>query len=258
MIKVEHAEVWGFEHAVRGMRNPLNSWYNSDSEWNWVEDKSPINTNDPGMTFVVGENDLALMQKLYKAGPEHRKYLRQIFVSMDVTAPRFWWQQLDAYKVGITTDSCSTMHTIHKKEFTMDDFSCENILVKEKIDTIIRWLNDYRDIYVNWDDSSKYMDVRGNKVEKKDVWMQMILLLPQSYNQRRTITMNYEHLLRLRSEGIYPFKKTVLVCVSADTGKSSDLRTNLNRLSKELHKRLSIHDQSSQCSHTLITYEQNR
>ena len=182
MIKIENVNVYNIARAIYSARNPMDSWHKSDSDLT---------------SGIVGENDLALARNLYKAGPEHRKYLRQIFVSMDITAPRFWWQQFDAYKVGITTDSCSTMHTIHKKEFTIDDFSCENILVKEKIDTIIGWLNDYRDIYVNWNDSSKYMDVRGNKVEKKDVWMQMILLLPQSYNQRRTVTMSYENVFNI-------------------------------------------------------------
>lgn len=131
MIKVEHAEVWGFEHAIRGMRNPLCSWERSDSEWDWIEDESPINPNDPGMTFVVGENDLALMRKLYKAGPEHRKYLRQIFVSMDVTAPLYWISELDTYKVGTTRNSCSFMHKGTSKQFDITDFSVHDERVYE-------------------------------------------------------------------------------------------------------------------------------
>ena len=128
MIKVENIDYWGFDHAIRGMRNPMNSWDKSDSEWRWVEDDSPINPDDPGMCFVIGKNDLDLMKRLYKAGTEHRKYLRQIFVSMDITAPLYWWKEFDTYKVGTVANSCSTMHKIAAKEFELDDFSHEHLL----------------------------------------------------------------------------------------------------------------------------------
>ena len=115
MIKVEHIETWGFEHAIRGMRNPMNSWDKSDS------------FEDENGEFIVGENDLDLMKRLYNGGTEHRKYMRQIFVSMDITAPLYWWKEFDTYKVGVA-NSCSTMHKIHAKEFTLDDFSHEHLI----------------------------------------------------------------------------------------------------------------------------------
>jgi len=187
MIKVENIDVWGFKHAIRGMRNPLNSWDKSDSDYDVYD-----NTN-----FIIGENDLDLMKRLYKAGSEHRKYLRQIFVSMDITAPLYWWKEFDTYKIGTVANSCSTMHKIAAKEFELDDFSHEHLLVKEKLTTIIQWLNDYRELYVNWVDSSIHVDDYGNVVNKKDVWWQLIQLLPSSYNQRRTITMNYENVVTM-------------------------------------------------------------
>ena len=185
MIKIENIETWGFEHAVRGMRNPLDSWEKSDSAWEWVEDESLINPNDPGMMFVVGDNDLALMRKLYKAGSEHRKYLRQIFVSMDITAPLYWWKQKDQFKVGTTTNSCSTMHTIHKRDLTMDDFSTEHLDEWSKTVLLrgIERINDARKNYVETGD--------------KNDWWQIIQLLPSSFNQRRTVTMNYENVVTI-------------------------------------------------------------
>ena len=130
MIKVEHIDTWGFEHAIRGMRNPLNSWERSDSQMMWTEDPSYDNIGRPdlAMNMAIGENDLTLMQKLYAAGQPHRKYLRQIFVSMDIIAPLYWGKEFDTYKVGTTANSCSTMHKIAAKEFTLDDFSHEHLL----------------------------------------------------------------------------------------------------------------------------------
>lgn len=199
MLKVEHIEVWGFEHAVRGMRNPLNSWDKSDSGWEWVEDESPINPDDPGMSFAVGETDLDLMRRLYKAGPEHRKYLRQIFVSMDITAPLYLWKEIDQYKVGTTTDSCSTMHKIAAKEFTLDDFSTEHLskfqvsvdngsmtymdCAMDLFKNTIALLNTYRDLYLY--------------TKEKVYWWQLIQLLPSSYNQKRTVTMSYENVVSI-------------------------------------------------------------
>ena len=183
MIKIENVETWGFEHAVRGMRNPLDSWDKSDSYTTHIENPQTLNTAD--FQFVLGENDLALMRKLYKAGPEHRKYLRQIFVSMDITAPLFWWKQADQFKVGTTTNSCSTMHTIHKRDLTMDDFSTEHLdeWSKTVLLRVIGRINDARKNYVETGD--------------KNEWWQIIQLLPSSFNQRRTVTMNYENVVTI-------------------------------------------------------------
>lgn len=166
MIQVEHIDVWGFEHAVRGMRNPLNSWSKSDS----IHDH-------------IGDNDLDLMQRLYKAGPEHRKYLRQIFISMDITAPLYWWKEFDTYKVGTVANSCSTMHKIAAKEFEVDDFSYEHLFSLGTLRMIIQDLNYNRDKFI--------------ETKNKDYWWQMIQLLPTSYNQKRTITMNYENAISI-------------------------------------------------------------
>ena len=177
MIKVEKIGVWGFEHAIRGMRNPKNSWDKSDSEYKFNFDNE--------LEFMIGKNDLGLMQRLYKAGPEHRKYLRQIFVSMDITAPLYWWKEFDTYKVGTTADSCSTMHKIHAKEFELDDFSHEhmNNAAIATLETIIEQLNLDRNAYVASND--------------KDFWWNMIQLLPSSYNQKRTVTFTYENVVTM-------------------------------------------------------------
>ena len=166
MIKVENIETFNFEGAIRGMRNPLNSWSKSDSQF------------DP---LKIGENDLSLMKKLFKAGAEHRKFMRQIFISMDITAPLYWWKEFDTYKIGTVSNSCSTMHTIHKKEFELDDFSHDHLrpIGLALLYNIIGGLNEYRKIYLETKD--------------KDDWWQLIQLLPSSYNQKRTITMNYEN-----------------------------------------------------------------
>lgn len=124
MINIENIEVFNWEGAIRGMRNPMNSHDKSDSKWDWYT----TTEFDEDIRFVIGDNDLALMRKLRKAGSDHRKFLRQIMVSMDITAPLYWWKEFDTYKVGTTANSCSTMHKIHAKEFTMDDFSHEHLL----------------------------------------------------------------------------------------------------------------------------------
>lgn len=183
MIKIENIETWGFEHAVRGMRNPLDSWDKSDSYTTHIENPQTLNTAD--FQFVLGDNDLALMRKLYKAGPEHRKYLRQIFVSMDITAPLFWWKQADQFKVGTTTNSCSTMHTIHKRDLTMEDFSTDHLdeWSKTVLARVIGRINAARKNYIETGD--------------KNEWWQIIQLLPSSFNQRRTVTMNYENVVTI-------------------------------------------------------------
>lgn len=184
MLKVENLETWGFEHAVRGMRNPMNSWDKSDSRPVKVKVYGSDESIYP-LGFALGKKDLDLMRRLYNAGPEHRKYLRQIFVSLDITAPLYWWKEMDTYKIGTVANSCSTMHKIAAKEFELDDFSHEHLhdmFIYQLKDTIIV-LNNARD---------KYLDTKD-----KDYWWQMIQLLPSSYNQKRTITMNYENAITI-------------------------------------------------------------
>ena len=183
MIKVEKIEVWGFRHAIRGMRNPLNSWDKSDSYETHIED--PETLENAPFEFFVGENDLALMRRLFKGGTEHRKYLRQIFVSLDITAPFYWWKEFDTYKVGTVANSCSTMHKIAAKEFVREDFSLEHLAEcnLNLMDMVINNLNLYRSAYL--------------ESKNKEDWWQLIQLLPTSYNQKRTITMNYENVFTI-------------------------------------------------------------
>lgn len=187
MISFENTEVMNIEGAIRGMRNPLNSWEKSDSVFRYGN----CNNDCPdckgctvlkGMCFKLGENDLDLAHRLIAAGLDHRKFLRQIFVSVDITAPLYWWKEFDTYKVATVANSCSTMHTIHKKEFTIEDFSTEHLAhqTMEVLRTVISDLNDSRSLYL--------------KTKNKGDWWQMIQLLPTSYNQRRTVTLNYETL----------------------------------------------------------------
>ena len=186
MIKIENIETWGFEHAIRGMRNPLNSWDRSDSSF---EESVPDYAMDTARTYPcvkIGENDLALMRQLFAAGHPHRKYLRQIFVAMDITAPLYWWKEFDTYKVGTTANSCSTMHKIAAKEFSFEDFSDEHLETGWLAcldDTIIPLLNRAR---------TKFIETKD-----KRYWWQMIQLLPSSYNQRRTVTMTYENVMNI-------------------------------------------------------------
>ena len=175
MLKVENMKVFNFEGALRGMRNPYDSWDKSDSEfYPWDE-----------TSVEIGEKDLDLMKRLYKGGSEHRKYLRQIFVSLDITAPLYWWKEFDTYKVGTVANSCSTMHTIHKKEFILDDFSHEHLDEESIIalEELLVTINIYRDRYV--------------EAKDKQNWWQLIQLLPSSYNQKRTVTMNYENIISI-------------------------------------------------------------
>ena len=197
MIKIENIDVYGFESAIRGMRNPMNSWDRSDSHVCLCdlgigdcvmceEDHEPaIECNDGKFGYCVGKNDLDLMKRLFKGGTEHRKYMRMINVTMDITAPLYWWKEFDTYKVGTVANSCSTMHKIHAKEFTLDDFSHEHLFNEwdgyeyfTTLNIIIDALNSARECYL--------------ETKNKDYWWQMIQLLPTSYNQRRTVQMNYE------------------------------------------------------------------
>lgn len=180
MIKVEHIETFGWEAAVRGMRNPMNSWDRSDSRF--------------GLTFSIGDVDLNLMKKLFNAGTEHRKFLRQIFASMDITAPLYWWKEFDTYKIGTTANSCSTMHKIAAKEFCIDDFSHEHLFVDVREGEIYHdFFDTLQSTICDLNEARKeYLATRDKKY-----WWQMIQLLPSSYNQRRTVTMNYENVMNM-------------------------------------------------------------
>lgn len=200
-IRFENTEVWGFEHAMRGMRNPMNSWDKSDSEYETFAEFLLKKSNSSSSTVIpeykIGPNDLVLANKLINAGNEHRKFLRQIFVSVDITAPLYWWKEFDTYKVGTVANSCSTMHKIAAKKFTLEDFSCEHLTAraKDRFEDVIDELNHYRNLYLNGG-NDYYTDSDDKDYEPKDkeIWWQMIQLLPSSYNQKRTITLNYENI----------------------------------------------------------------
>lgn len=176
MISLSNAVVFGWHSAIMGMRNPMNSWAKSDS----------VFYND--FSCQIGQNDLDLMEKLIKAGAEHRKFLRMLHVQMDIEAPLYWWKEFDTYKVGTTANSCSTMHKIADKEFTLDNFSHEHLdrFSTEVLGWTIKALNGSREDYM--------------KSKSKDDWWQMIQLLPSSYNQLRTVDLNYEVLLNQYSQ----------------------------------------------------------
>ena len=186
MIKVEAIEVFGIEGAMRGMRNPLNSW-----------DKADTTVSDD--ILEIGENDLNLATRLIKAGTEHRKFLRMIHVQMDVIAPLYWWKEADTYKVGTTTNSCSTMHKIAAKEFTLDDFSHEHLIDDQNdFENENGQVSSYKD-FLYYDVLDVLNTARRQYLETKDkkYWWQMIQLLPSSYNQRRTWDMSMETLLSI-------------------------------------------------------------
>lgn len=185
MIKIQNIETYGWEAAIRGMRNPMNSWDKSDSKFEKIQE-------DPAITqveyfgiygFTIGDNDRKLMRQLVAAGTDHSKFMRQIGASMDITAPLYWWKEFDTYKVGTVANSCSTMHKIHEKRFEHEDFSIEHI-------------HNFKDQHwmVTMDNVISSLNVAREKfLETKDkrYWWQMIQLLPSSYNQKRTVTMNY-------------------------------------------------------------------
>ena len=184
MIKIENVDVYGWEAAIRGMRNPLNSW-----------DKSDLERDDDGIVWSLGENNTQLMKQLVKAGTDHSKFMRMITVTFDITAPMYWWKEASTYKVGTVRNSCSTMHTIHKKEFTLDDFSHEHLMYDSQLvmQKIIDTLNYWRDIYLNGQVTADEIGTAVYVFNPKDkmVWWQMIQLLPSSYNQKSTVQLNY-------------------------------------------------------------------
>lgn len=198
MIKFENTEVMGWEHAIRGMRNPMNSWEKSDSSFEDVFE-DPENFHDYYMKSVeIGPNDLDLMTRLRNAGTDHRKFMRMITVYTDIIAPLYWWKEFDTYKVGTVANSCSTMHKIHENEFTLEDFSTDHLLPHSSfvLQDIIINLNQYRNEYLKA--KTKPMKEESKRAElMKKYWWQMIQLLPSSYNQKRTVMMNYEVLANI-------------------------------------------------------------
>ena len=197
MIKIENTEVVGWEAAIRGMRNPMNSWEKSDSKWYSIgiptSNSAAINDKYLSQKYCIGDNDLDLMKRLRNAGTDHRKFMRMITVYVDITAPLYWWKEFDTYKVGTVANSCSTMHKIHAKEFTLEDFSCEHLF-----DTPESEFNDSMDVLKEVIDIlNLYRDHFVKNPHRKDYWWQLIQLLPSSYNQRRTVMLNYEVLANI-------------------------------------------------------------
>lgn len=191
MLKLEHTEVFGWEATIRGMRNPMNSWNKSDSGWGFVPSQTCPTCDRYECGYIIGENDLKLMKSLSKAGNDHAKFLRMINVTVDITAPLYWWKEYDTYKVGTVANSCSTMHKIADKEFTLEDFSCEHLTVESitfGLEPVIDILNKNRELYIQWENAGE---------EKKNLWWQMIQLLPSSYNQKRTVQFNYQVLKQM-------------------------------------------------------------
>jgi hypothetical protein len=197
MIKLENVTVYGWEAAIRGMRNPMNSWDKSDSFKQIVVDEVEVVPGEWETVYEnsgVGPNDLDLMKRLIKAGPDHSKFMRMIGVFVDIVAPLYWWKEFDTYKVGTVANSCSTMHKIHSKEFTLDDFSHEHLLTECDAElgyyvpllflkATIKCLNENR---------KKFIETKDKKY-----WWNMIQLLPSSYNQRRTVSLNYAVLANM-------------------------------------------------------------
>lgn len=216
MLKIENVEVMGWEAAIRGLRNPMNSWEKSDSEFITSDgyhhdvcgNSGPWHGSDGWEEVLIGQNDLKLMTTLRNAGTDHRKFMRMITVYLDITAPLYWWKEFDTYKVGTVANSCSTMHKIHAKEFTLEDFSHEHLdtfrgltmyapqeyhfssldLLKLQVDVLNQW-------------RTRYLNTLKTETETglpaRDIWWQMIQLLPSSYNQRRTVMLNYEVLANI-------------------------------------------------------------
>ena len=235
MLKIENTEVMGWEAAIRGMRNPMNSWDKSDSRFDSYDDCGDCaHCNlrfDECPAQQIGHDDLDLMTRLRNAGTDHRKFMRMITVYLDITAPLYWWKEFDTYKVGTVANSCSTMHKIHEKEFTLDDFSCEHLYAEDEIDgmyysttaeeeftstdvlkVVIESLNNYRKMYLATKD--------------KKEWWQMIQLLPSSYNQKRTVMLNYEVLANIyKSRKNHKLDEWIEFCKWIETLPYSELIT---------------------------------
>lgn len=192
MVKIENYDIVGWEHAIRGMRNPMNSWEKSDS--------FEFPPDDDGKPWI-GLNDLSLMKRLRNAGTDHRKFMRMITVYIDITAPLYWWKEFDTYKVGTVANSCSTMHKIAAKEFTLEDFSCEHLNDDCEACNVV--YGDHSDYLTSLDilkytiEGLNYWRRRYLTTKNKEDWWQMIQLLPSSYNQKRTVMCNYEVLANI-------------------------------------------------------------
>lgn len=195
MLKIENTEVVGWEAAIRGMRNPMNSWDKSDSRFSLLDDCGDCThcnlRFDECHEQQIGPNDFDLMTRLRNAGTDHRKFMRMITVYLDITAPLYWWKEFDTYKVGTVANSCSTMHKIHEKEFALEDFSIEHLNDDRSAEVSnLEWF-EYLIIHLNRD-RRKFIETKD-----KQYWWQMIQLLPSSYNQRRTVMLNYEVLANI-------------------------------------------------------------
>ena len=228
MLKIENTEVVGWEAAIRGLRNPMNSWEKSDSGFGCIFDDKLVRCSTCCLVgpacddhvvraiFNIGPNDYKLMTALRNSGTDHRKFMRMITVYLDITAPLYWWKEFDTFKVGTVANSCSTMHKIAAKEFTLDDFSCEHLYAPlQDLRPTIDLLNMYRE---------KYLETKD-----KNDWWQMIQLLPSSYNQRRTIMLNYEVLANIyKSRHNHKLDEWREFCTWIETLPYSELITGKN------------------------------
>lgn len=221
MLKIENTEVLGWEHAIRGMRNPMNSWEKSDSGYECI-DYNPSEDRDI-YGYAIGPNDLDLMKRLRNAGTDHRKFMRMITVYVDLTAPLYWWKEFDTYKVGTVANSCSTMHKIAAKRFERDDFSHEHLIDGGNyiLNATIDMLNKYR---------GQYLDSKD-----KTYWWQMIQLLPSSYNQRRTVMLNYEVLANIyKSRKGHKLDEWHVLCDWIEGLPYSEMITGMEPISHEV------------------------
>lgn len=197
MIKIENVKIYGCEEAIHGMRNSFNSWAKSDSYQTVIENKTTGQTAP--FEFFIGEKDLSLMARLAASGAPERKFMRFITVYFDITAPLYWWKQMDTYKIAVDRNSCSTMHTITERDLTLDDFSHEHLIdINRKVlESTIKAINDSRAVYLKYDGHEEELKRNFNIDTQKDIWWQIIQLLPSSFNQRATIKCNYEVLLNI-------------------------------------------------------------
>lgn len=211
MIKVENVDVFNFEGALRGMRNPYMSHSKSDSfkckddvdcnsECRFYDEHDCTCPEPPMYDYIIGKADMELCKKLIKGGSPHRKFLRQIFISMDITGPWYWWKQFEQYKIGTTTNSESSIHAINKRGFTLNDFSTDHMIPEAKCDfeAYINLLNELREVYENHEVFKEAAAKHGEDMpDKKDIWYSIIQMLPSSFNQTRTVTMSYENALNI-------------------------------------------------------------
>lgn len=254
MLKIEHSDVVGWEHAIRGMRNPMNSWEKSDSEFITADGDHHDITGNSGPWYgedgwsenLIGQNDQKLMTQLAKAGTDHRKFMRMITVYLDITAPLYWWKEFDTYKVGTVANSCSTMHKITAKEFDVNDFSHEHIeeLDGDEYSMSYDWLlrtvdilNYYRKKYNTASEKLKRDITNAERkhvlAQQKLFWWQMIQLLPSSYNQKRTVMLNYEVLANIyKSRRNHKLDEWHTLCDWIETLPYSELITGKEESSK--------------------------